>query len=300
MAGIFVSLCVHSVDAVKSVLQSCRIDQKPLDNIGKSIISERGVTGAFSWHFEQYCFFSANFCCLHFHIRISEKYFDSLLPQGISVFGPLLGRGLCKYCYIIHYQSKRANKAADASWFTLPCSNCWNALVEIIQKGGLSSFTGEDDNLKSAKGPSKHHLAVLGHLNCSSPIDWYLYLPKPENVAKTEGDLISGIKAGLTPRLAMYTTQGELFFASYESFKRLLSLEVPQLSPNPIEHEALNSPVSVATVQERNGHLRILLLVLDTLYKAQVIQGSREGPTPISPSPNPHHPPKKQEQEDND
>lgn len=58
---------------------------------------------------------------------------------------------------------------------------------------------------------------------------------------------------GLTPRLAMYMTQGALFFASYESFKRLLSLEVPQLSHLPIQHEqctkddsvVLDSPVSV-------------------------------------------------------
>ncbi|KAL3818054.1 hypothetical protein ACJIZ3_003959 [Penstemon smallii] len=47
MAGIFVSLCLHPMDTVKTVIQSCRSDQKSLHYIGRSIISERGVTGLY-------------------------------------------------------------------------------------------------------------------------------------------------------------------------------------------------------------------------------------------------------------
>lgn len=43
MAGIFVSLSLHPVDTIKTVIQSCRYDQKPLHYIGKSIIAERGT-----------------------------------------------------------------------------------------------------------------------------------------------------------------------------------------------------------------------------------------------------------------
>lgn len=42
MAGIFVSLSLHPVDTIKTVIQSCRYDQKPLHSIGRSIIAERG------------------------------------------------------------------------------------------------------------------------------------------------------------------------------------------------------------------------------------------------------------------
>lgn len=42
LAGIFVSLCLHPVDTVKTVIQSCRAEQKSICYIGKSIVSDRG------------------------------------------------------------------------------------------------------------------------------------------------------------------------------------------------------------------------------------------------------------------
>lgn len=43
MAGIFVSLCLHPMDTIKTVIQSCRSDQKSLQYIGRCIIAERGT-----------------------------------------------------------------------------------------------------------------------------------------------------------------------------------------------------------------------------------------------------------------
>lgn len=42
LSGIFVSLCLHPVDTVKTVIQSCRAEQKSICYIGKSIVSDRG------------------------------------------------------------------------------------------------------------------------------------------------------------------------------------------------------------------------------------------------------------------
>lgn len=42
-AGIFVSLCLHPMDTVKTVIQSCHTDQRSISYIGKSIVSERGM-----------------------------------------------------------------------------------------------------------------------------------------------------------------------------------------------------------------------------------------------------------------
>lgn len=43
MAGIFVSLCLHPVDTVKTVIQSCHTINKPVHYIFRSIIAERGT-----------------------------------------------------------------------------------------------------------------------------------------------------------------------------------------------------------------------------------------------------------------
>ncbi|KAF8027491.1 hypothetical protein BT93_E0406 [Corymbia citriodora subsp. variegata] len=46
-SGIVVSLCLHPVDTIKTVIQSYRAEQKSLCYIGKSIVSERGLTGLY-------------------------------------------------------------------------------------------------------------------------------------------------------------------------------------------------------------------------------------------------------------
>lgn len=42
LAGVFVSLCLHPVDTIKTVFQSYHAEQKSLSYIGKSIVSDRG------------------------------------------------------------------------------------------------------------------------------------------------------------------------------------------------------------------------------------------------------------------
>ena len=48
---------------------------------------------------------------------------------------------------------------------------------------------------------------------------------------------LKGLYRGLSPRLVMYMTQGALFFASYESFKKLFSLEIPQPKAERVAYE---------------------------------------------------------------
>lgn len=42
LAGVFVSLCLHPIDTIKTVVQSYHAEQKSLSYIGKSIVSDRG------------------------------------------------------------------------------------------------------------------------------------------------------------------------------------------------------------------------------------------------------------------
>ncbi|KVH90027.1 Mitochondrial carrier domain-containing protein [Cynara cardunculus var. scolymus] len=46
-AGIFVSLCLHPMDTVKTVVQSCCTDQRSIQYLGKSILHERGLSGLY-------------------------------------------------------------------------------------------------------------------------------------------------------------------------------------------------------------------------------------------------------------
>lgn len=54
---------------------------------------------------------------------------------------------------------------------------------------------------------------------------------------------------GLIPRLVMYMSQGALFFGSYEFFKRLFSLDVPQLNAPRVLHEQNKQDNAVSSVK---------------------------------------------------
>ncbi|KAB1199433.1 Mitochondrial thiamine pyrophosphate carrier 1 [Morella rubra] len=54
-------------------------------------------------------------------------------------------------------------------------------------------------------------------------------------IGKNEG--LRGLYRGLTPRLVMYMSQGAMFFASYEFFKRLFCLEVPNHNTQIIQYK---------------------------------------------------------------
>ncbi|KAF3680859.1 putative monodehydroascorbate reductase, cytoplasmic isoform 3 [Capsicum annuum] len=56
-----------------------------------------------------------------------------------------------------------------------------------------------------------------------------------QEIEKREG--LKGPYRGLSPRLIMYITQGALFFAFYESFKRVFSLDIPQPKTEMVPYE---------------------------------------------------------------
>ncbi|KAL0393547.1 UNVERIFIED_CONTAM: hypothetical protein Slati_4320900 [Sesamum latifolium] len=200
MAGIFVSLCLHPMDTVKTVIQSCRADQKPLHSIGKSIIAEkRNIT---LW---QHC--TAGGCAsiaTSFIFTPSER-----IKQQMQVGS--------------HYR------------------NCWNALIQVVQKGGFPSLYAGWGAVLCRNVPHSviklsHHVSYFVQLVCgglagySWIYDYTTYngvFNTLKEIGKQEG--LKGLYRGLTPRLVMYMVQGALFFASYESFKQLFSLEVHQL-----------------------------------------------------------------------
>ncbi|KAL3499340.1 hypothetical protein ACH5RR_038433 [Cinchona calisaya] len=268
MAGVFVSLCLHPLDTVKTIVQSGRADQKSLHDICRSIIYQRGVTGLYRG-------ISTNIAS---SAPISAVYtFTYESVKGILL--PFLPK---KYGSLAHCMAGGCASVATSFIFTPSerikqqmqvgsrYQNCWNALVGIIEKGGLPSLyagwgavlcrniphsiikfytyeslkqlfsqvqlNGQTNTLVTVVcGGLAGSTAALfttpfdvvktrlqtqipGSLNhCPGVFDTL------QEIAKNEG--LKGLFRGLTPRLFMYMTQGALFFASYESFKRLFSLD---------------------------------------------------------------------------
>ncbi|XP_019195949.1 PREDICTED: mitochondrial substrate carrier family protein C isoform X2 [Ipomoea nil] len=280
MAGIFVSLCLHPMDTIKTVIQSCRADQKPFYYIGRSVISERGVLGLYRGISSNIAS-SAPISALYTFTYESVK--GALLPflhtEYQSVAHCVAGGCASVATSFIFTPSERVKQQMQVRSHY---KNCWNALIGIIRRGGLPSlyagwgavlcrnvphsiikfYTYESlKQLMSSSVQFDIQNNTLMTLVCgglagstaalfttpfdvvktrlqtqvpgSNQYDGVLHTLK--EIGKSEG--LKGLYRGLTPRLVMYMTQGALFFASYESFKRLFSLDLHQSSAQRTHHE---------------------------------------------------------------
>ncbi|KAG8374957.1 hypothetical protein BUALT_Bualt10G0049600 [Buddleja alternifolia] len=329
MAGIFVSLCLHPMDTIKTLIQSCRADEKPLHDIGR-IISERGISGLYrgiSSNILSSAPISAVYTFTYESVKKSllphfPKEYHSLahcMAGGCAsiatsfIFTPSerikqqmqVGSHYRNCCYLslLSMQialEKMVQELVGINVMAFKLHPCRNALTEVVHKGGLPSlYTGWGavlcrnvphsiikfytyESLKQIMSPSVQSNApantlvtlVCGGLSGSmaslftTPFDVVktrLQTQIPGSMTRYNGvfntlteigkhEGLKGLYRGLTPRLVMYMIQGALFFASYESFKRLLSLDVRQLSAQTTRREPntedgsvmLPSPVSVS------------------------------------------------------
>ncbi|KAK7358617.1 hypothetical protein VNO77_00552 [Canavalia gladiata] len=268
LAGICVSLCLHPVDTIKTVIQSCRAEHRSIFYIGKSIVSDRGLFGLYRG-------ITTNIVC---SAPISAVYtftYESVkaallpyLPKEYYSFAHCVGGGCASIATsFIFTPSERIKQQMQVGCHY---RNCWDVLVGIIRSGGFSSlyagwravlcrniphsiikfYTYESlkqmmPSLPSNIQPNTFQTLVCGGLAGSTaalfttPFDviktrLQTQIPGSANqydsvlhalyrISKSEG--LKGLYRGLTPRLIMYVSQGSLFFASYEFFKRAFSLE---------------------------------------------------------------------------
>lgn len=263
-AGIFVSLCLHPMDTVKTVIQSCHTDQRSIPYIGKSIISERGVSGLYRGITSNIAS-SAPISAIYTFSYESVK--GALLPLFAKEHHSLahcVAGGCASFATsFVFTPSERIKQQMQVGSHY---HSCWNAFWGIIRKGGFSSlYNGWGavlcrnvphsiikfytyESLKSMQAntqPTTISTLLCGGLAGSTaalfttPFDvvktrlqtqipgsvnrYHGVIDTLKDISQHEG--LKGLYRGLTPRLAMYMTQGALFFASYESFKRLFSLE---------------------------------------------------------------------------
>ncbi|PHU03111.1 Monodehydroascorbate reductase [Capsicum chinense] len=94
-----------------------------------------------------------------------------------------------------------------------------------------------------------------------------------QEIGKREG--LKGLYRGLSPRLIMYITQGALFFASYESFKRVFSLDIPQPKTEmvPYEHKKEDDR---ATLPSPSQQKKDQFIGLRLVKKSEFLPGVKE------------------------
>ncbi|KAL5174258.1 S-adenosylmethionine carrier 1, chloroplastic/mitochondrial [Glycine soja] len=267
LAGVCVSLCLHPVDTIKTVIQACRAEHRSIFYIGKSIVSDRGLLGLYRG-------ITTNIAC---SAPISAVYtfsYESVkaallphLPKEYCSFAHCVGGGCASIATsFIFTPSERIKQQMQVGSHY---RNCWDVLVGIIRNGGFSSlyagwravlfrnvphsiikfYTYESlkQVMPSTIQPNSFKTVVCGGLAGSTaalfttPFDviktrLQTQIPGSANqydsvlhalykISKSEG--LKGLYRGLIPRLIMYMSQGSLFFASYEFFKRTFSLEAP-------------------------------------------------------------------------
>ncbi|XP_038679320.1 uncharacterized protein LOC119980617 isoform X2 [Tripterygium wilfordii] len=138
LAGVFVSLCLHPIDTVKTVIQACRAEQKSICYVGKSIVSERGMMGLYRGISSNIAS-SAPISAIYTFTYESAK--GALLPffpkEHQSVAHCIAGGCASVATSFIFTPSERIKQQMQIG---ARYNNCWNALVGIIGKGGLPSL----------------------------------------------------------------------------------------------------------------------------------------------------------------
>ncbi|KAK1267162.1 hypothetical protein QJS04_geneDACA000403 [Acorus gramineus] len=273
LAGTFVSLCLHPVDTVKTVIQASKMEQKSAFHIFKRIVSERGLMGLYRGIASNIAS-SAPISAVYIFTYESVK--AALLPQlpkeYLSIAHCTAGGCASVATSFIFTPSERIKQQMQVGF---RYQTCWSAFVGILGKGGLPSlYTGWDavlirniphsiikfytyESLKHAilsSAPPDAHLNTLQTLACggvaastaalfTTPFDVVktrLQTQVPGSLQQYRGVLhtlqeiathegLKGLYRGLCPRLVMYISQGAIFFASYEFFKRVFYLDVSQL-----------------------------------------------------------------------
>ncbi|XP_027081871.2 uncharacterized protein [Coffea arabica] len=304
MAGVFVSLCLHPVDTIKTVVQSGRADQKSLHDISRSIISQRGVTGLYrgiSTNIASSAPISAVYTFTYEWVKGNLLPF---FPKEYQSLAHCIAGGCASVATsFIFTPSERIKQQMQVG---SRYQNCWNALVGIIEKGGLPSLyagwaavlcrniphsiikfytyeslkqlfsqvqlNGQTNTLVTlVSGGLAGSTAAL----FTTPFDvvktrLQTQTPGSRNqcpgvfdtlreIAKKEG--LKGLYGGLTPRLFMYMTQGALFFASYESFKTVFSLDSSQVNVQACRHEQVKEDDPPSFLHQDDEDSIICLLV---------------------------------------
>ncbi|KMZ72087.1 putative Mitochondrial carrier protein [Zostera marina] len=274
LSGTFVSICLHPIDTVKTVIQSRSMNQVSIFQAFASVISERGLMGLYRGIASNLASSAPTSAIYTFTYETVKSAMLPILPKEYYSLAHCTAGGCASIATsFIFTPSDRVKQQMQVRSHY---QNCWNALIGILEKGGLRSlyagwgavlcrnvphsaikfYTYERLKLlllplQTETNPNTMQTLFCGGLAgttaalFTTPFDvvktrFQTEVPGSltqyagvfhtlQQIAKHEG--LRGLYRGLTPRLVMYVSQGAIFFASYEFFKTVLSLDVSSVLP---------------------------------------------------------------------
>ncbi|GAB4856846.1 hypothetical protein Ancab_014765 [Ancistrocladus abbreviatus] len=138
LAGTFVSLCLHPVDTIKTVIQSCQAHEKSIFAIGRSIISERGLMGLYRGITSNIATSAPISAIYTFTYETVKGSLLPFLPKDYHSFAHCTAGGCASIATsFVFTPSERIKQQMQVS---LHYENCWNAFFRIIERGGLPSL----------------------------------------------------------------------------------------------------------------------------------------------------------------
>ncbi|GLJ42297.1 hypothetical protein SUGI_0875590 [Cryptomeria japonica] len=288
LAGTFVSLWLHPIDTVKTVIQSRSVGHRSVfRNLG-SILSERGMVGLYRGIGSNLAS-SAPISGIYTFTYESVK--AALLPhlaKEYHAFAHCIAGGCASIATSFIYtptdcikQQMQVGSQYRNSWLALRsvidkggfpmlyagwgavlCRNVPQSVIKFYTYEGLKHFAmrnhTKDKQLSTLQTLAFGGLAGSTAALFTTPFDviktrLQTQIPGSptyyegvfqafEHIAKREG--LGGLYRGLLPRLVIYISQGALFFASYEFFKRVLSIEVRRLAIQTTQPRGAELPVN--------------------------------------------------------
>ncbi|MCL7044360.1 hypothetical protein MKW94_002183 [Papaver nudicaule] len=138
LAGTFVSLCLHPLDTIKTVIQAHSTVQKPISGIVGSIIADRGVSGLYRGIASNVASSAPISAVYTFTYESVKASLLPLLPQEYRSIAHCTAGGCASIATsFIFTPSERIKQQMQVS---SQYQNSWTALVSILKHGGLPSL----------------------------------------------------------------------------------------------------------------------------------------------------------------
>ncbi|XP_074585379.1 uncharacterized protein LOC141841150 [Curcuma longa] len=289
LAGTTVSLCLHPIDTIKTIIQADGISQKSIYCTFRKIILEKGIQGLYRGIATNIAS-SAPISAIYTFTYESVK--GGLLPilpkEYHSISHCFAGACSSLATSVVFTPSERIKQQMQVG---LQYQNCWNAFIACLERGGMLSlyagwtavlcrniphsiikfYTYESlkqsflNSTKPVSGLNTSQTLLCGGIaGCTAalfttPFDVIktkLQTQVPgtrgkyngvfhalQEITKQEG--LQGLHRGLTPRLAIYMSQGAIFFASYEFLKSIFDMTAK--SPVQTIHNKQNANCSTSS-----------------------------------------------------
>ncbi|KAK9147512.1 hypothetical protein Scep_006269 [Stephania cephalantha] len=141
LAGTFVSICLHPIDTIKTIVQSHGHCKRSGHHVLRSIISQRGVTGMYRGISSNIASSAPISALYTFTYETVKGALLPLLPEGYQSVAHCMAGGCSSIATSFIFTPSECIK--QQMQVGMHYQNSWSALLGILYKGGLPSlYTG--------------------------------------------------------------------------------------------------------------------------------------------------------------